>query len=108
MDPSHSVASSVDAARRLFFRLDLTIRGAVLAAVLVAFLGQALPARANEVGLDCGFATSGYGGTYVFVGTAYTTSSDCSLKYLAGTYWTGGIGHNYGGTYTQYDQHEED
>lgn len=74
-------------------------RLAVLACFLLSALSTALPAKANEVTMDCGYGTLGYGGTYVVAETAYTTSSYCSYNYLSGTYYLGGTPHTYGGYY---------
>lgn len=74
-------------------------RVTVAAIALLAAISPAIPANANEVSMDCGYGTIGYGGTYVVEETAYTTTWDCSYTYLSGTYYVGGVGHTYGGSY---------
>lgn len=81
-------------------------RVAIIGGLVLAAMATWLPARANEVTMDCGYATLGYGGTYINA-TAYSTSFDCAIKYLAGTRYQGGIPYSYGQGYTGYDQHVE-
>ena len=58
--------------------------------------------------MSCGLSTIGYGGTYLSpYYTAYSTSSTCYDKYLAGVHYSGGIQYSHGLGWTSYNQNFE-
>jgi hypothetical protein len=93
-------------------KLGVARKVAIAAAALLALFASVLPASAEEVSMDCGYGTGGYGGTYESPNnTAYTVSpssgsSECNWKYLVGQYSENGL-HAYGQGYTTYSQNVE-